>query len=90
MVRGQLQVNSDPAFAGVGQPDRLRLHFLQNSKDIDQPIQANHAEVTSARIAFRANEILTESFRPSVDADCQYCAFQRACPIQPLGAEVGS
>ena len=85
-----LAVNSDPAFAGVGQPDRLRLHFLQNSKDIDQPIQANHAEVTSARIAFRANEILTESFRPSVDADCQYCAFQRACPIQPLGAEVGS
>ncbi len=85
-----LAVNSDPAFAGVGQPDRLRLHFLQNSKDIDQPIQANHAEITSARIAFRANEILTESFRPSVDADCQYCAFQRACPIQPLGAEVGS
>jgi PD-(D/E)XK nuclease superfamily len=85
-----LAVNNDPAFAGVGQPDRLRLHFLQNSKDIDQPIQANHAELTSARIAFRANEILTETFRPSVDADCQYCAFQRACPIQPLGAEVGT
>lgn len=85
-----LAVNNDPAFAGVGQPDRLRLHFLQNSKDIDQPIQANHAELTSARIAFRANEILTETFRPSVDADCQYCAFQRACPIQPLGAEVGA
>jgi RecB family exonuclease len=85
-----LAVNNDPAFARVGQPDRLRLHFLQNSKDIDQPIQANHAELTSARIAFRANEILSETFRPSVDADCQYCAFQRACPIQPLGAEVGS
>jgi RecB family exonuclease len=85
-----LAVNNDPAFAAVGHPDRLRLHFLQNSKDIDQPIQANHAELTSARIAFRANEILTETFRPSIDADCQYCAFQRACPIQPLGAEVGS
>jgi PD-(D/E)XK nuclease superfamily len=85
-----LAVNNDPAFSGVGEPDRLRLHFLQNGKDIDQPIQANHAEITSARIAFRANEILTETFRPSVDADCQYCAFQRACPIQPLGAEVGS
>jgi PD-(D/E)XK nuclease superfamily len=85
-----LAVNNDPAFAGVGQPDRLRLHFLQNSKDIDQPIQVNHAELTSARIAFRANEILTEVFRPSIDADCQYCAFQRACPIQPLGTEVGA
>jgi RecB family exonuclease len=85
-----LAANNDPAFAGFGQPDRLRLHFLQNSKDIDQPIQTNHAELTSARIAFRANEILTETFRPSVDADCQYCAFQRACPIQPLGAEVGA
>ena len=85
-----LAVNNDPAFAGVGAPDRLRLHFLQNGKDIDQPITPDHAEKTSARIAFRANEILGETFRPSIDADCQYCAFQRACPIQPLGAEVGS
>ncbi len=85
-----LAVNNDPAFARVGEPDRLRLHFLQNGKDIDQPIQPDHAEKTLARIAFRANQILSETFRPSIDADCQYCAFQRACPIQPLGAEVGS
>jgi RecB family exonuclease len=85
-----LAATTDPELHTHGPPDRLRLHFLANGTDVEQPIAPDHAEVTRQRIRERADKILTEEFAPSLHAECRYCSFARVCPTQPEGREVGT
>ncbi len=85
-----LAAASDPQLISHGVPERLRLHFLQTSMDVEQPITTDHARTTGSRIIERADEILREKFTPAIDADCKYCSFHRVCPTVPEGREVGS
>lgn len=79
----------DPVIAAHGPPRRLRLHYLAEGKDIDQPIAPDHEARTEERILAVADAIVEERYPPSVEADCQYCEFQRLCPLKDAGREVG-
>ena len=81
---------TDPALRPFGAPGRLRLHYLTESIDVDQPVPPGHEEQTKARILSTATSILNEGFTPSVEADCEYCNFKRLCPLQPEGRTVAS
>ena len=84
-----LAATRDPELAALGPPTQLRLLFLRSMRCYDQDVVAGMAEATEARIAEVAGRIRGEEFQPAVDANCRWCSFQRLCPIQPEGREVG-
>jgi RecB family exonuclease len=84
-----LAATRDPELAAWGTPTQLRLLYLRRMEARDQEIRPDHAEVTEARILATAEQIVAESFEPSVHADCDHCDFHRLCPLWPEGREVG-
>jgi superfamily I DNA/RNA helicase/RecB family exonuclease len=85
-----LAATRDPILVNEGTPSRLRLLYTRFMVSREQPITADHAARTEARIVAAADEILTEAFVPSIHADCDHCDFHRLCPLQPEGREVAS
>ena len=84
-----LAATRDPELAALGPPTQLRLLFLRSMRCYDQDVVDGMAEATEARIAEVAGRILGEEFQPAVDANCRWCSFQRLCPIQPEGRQLG-
>jgi superfamily I DNA/RNA helicase/RecB family exonuclease len=84
-----LCVSADPELAAHGPVRSLRLLYLRHPTAVEQPVLPDHAATTKARVQALAGEILTETFAPSVDADCRLCDYHRLCPLQPAGREVG-
>jgi superfamily I DNA/RNA helicase/RecB family exonuclease len=84
-----LAASLDPDMAAWGPPTQLRLLYLRRMEAREQAVRPDHAAVTQARILATADEIVAESFEPSVDADCDHCDFHRLCPLWPEGREVG-
>ncbi|MCU1463608.1 MAG: hypothetical protein JWO37_3683, partial [Acidimicrobiales bacterium] len=78
----------DPELVALGPPKRLELMYLRKMKRVEQPITEDHVEVTEARILETAAKILGESFEPVAGRHCDYCGFQRVCPLWPEGREV--
>ena len=85
-----LAATDDPSIAAEGVPTELRLLFLRGMKTMEQEIVDGHADATRGRIIEIADEILSESFEPHVDAHCDYCDFHRLCPLQDEGREVAA
>jgi superfamily I DNA/RNA helicase/RecB family exonuclease len=85
-----LAATRDPALMEHGAPSRLRLLYTRSMVSREQPITADHAARTEARIIATADEILGEDFGPSIHADCDHCDFHRLCPLQAEGREVGA
>jgi superfamily I DNA/RNA helicase/RecB family exonuclease len=79
----------DPALSDLGPPVALRLLYLRDMVEREQPITQDHETVTEARILATAARILSEEFLPRAEADCDHCDFHRLCPLQPEGREVG-
>ena len=84
-----LAASRDSELMALGPATQLRLLFPRTMNAYDQEILPNHAGATEARILAAAERILAEDFEPSVHANCRYCSFQRLCPIQVEGREVG-
>ncbi len=84
-----LAVTRDPELAALGPPVALRLRYLRAGVDFDQPIGADHAASTEARVLAVAERILAEAFDPSPLGDCDTCPFQRLCALHPPGRPVG-
>jgi RecB family exonuclease len=85
-----LAATRDPALAALGPPRELRLLYLRSMRAFEQPVLADHAATTEARVAATAEDIRAERFEPSVDASCRTCDFHRLCPLQLEGREVGA
>jgi DNA helicase II / ATP-dependent DNA helicase PcrA len=85
-----LAASSDPILQPYGVPEILRLHYLAEGVDVDQPVRPGHVEETKARILSMATDILSESFEPSVEAECKYCNFKVLCPLQSEGRSIES
>jgi RecB family exonuclease len=85
-----LAATRDPVLAADGPPVRLLLRYVRAGKDLDQPVAADHADRTEARIIDTAEQIVAEAFQPALDADCDHCDFHRLCPLQREGREVGA
>ena len=84
-----LAASVDPELAALGPPRQLQLLFVRTMHAFEQPILAGHAETTTARVLAAAADIRRERFEPSVAANCRNCSFQRLCPLQREGREVG-
>jgi RecB family exonuclease len=84
-----LAAERDAELQACGPPLSLGLLHLRSGRITEQTISDGHAAATEARIVKAATRILTETFEPSVEADCEYCDFRRICPLQPEGREVG-
>ena len=84
-----LAATRDPQLAAMGPATRLRLLFLRDMQEREQPIRPDHAASTETMITETAAAILTEDFTPSVTGDCRLCDYRRLCPLQPEGREVG-
>jgi RecB family exonuclease len=85
-----LAASRDPELAEAGPPVRLVLRYVRTGKDRTQPITPDHADRTESRILEAAEQIVSESFAPAIDADCDHCDFPRLCPLQREGREVGT
>jgi superfamily I DNA/RNA helicase/RecB family exonuclease len=85
-----LAATRDPGLAAEGPPVRLLLRYVRSGQDRDQPVTADHAERTEARIIEAAEHIVAEAFGPAIGADCDHCDFHRLCPLQRAGREVGA
>ncbi|MEA2842443.1 MAG: hypothetical protein QOJ69_114, partial [Actinomycetota bacterium] len=84
-----LAATRDPELAALGPPTQLRLLFLRSMRCYDTDVVPGMAEATEARIVDVAGRIRGEEFQPAVDANCRWCSFQRLCPIQPEGRQLG-
>jgi superfamily I DNA/RNA helicase/RecB family exonuclease len=84
-----LAASRDGELMALGPATQLRLLFPRTMNAYDQEILPDHADSTEARILATGERILAEDFEPSVHANCRYCSFQRLCPIQVEGREVG-
>jgi RecB family exonuclease len=80
----------EPELAALGPALRLMLRYVRAGEDREQPVTADHAERTEARIAEAAAAIVAEEFGPALGADCEHCDFHRLCPLQREGREVGA
>ncbi|MDP8938160.1 MAG: PD-(D/E)XK nuclease family protein, partial [Actinomycetota bacterium] len=85
-----LAATRDPGLMALGPPTELRLLFLRTMHQYEQPVIANHAGATEARVLAAAERIRDEQFDPSVDANCRICPFHRLCPMQEEGREVAA
>jgi superfamily I DNA/RNA helicase/RecB family exonuclease len=85
-----LAATLDPVLAAFGPPRELQLVYLRTMHRFEQPILANHAEITTGRVLAAAAAIRAERFEPAVDASCRTCPFHRLCPLQLEGREVGA
>ncbi len=85
-----LAASRDPELAAFGPARRLRLRYVRTGQDREQPVAADHAGQTEARVLALADQIVSEAFVPSLEADCDHCHFHRLCPLQPAGREVGA
>ena len=83
-----LAARRDPELAALGTPTKLRLHFIEAGKDAWQTIGPDHEAQWEGRITDVFEAIEAESRQPSPEADCEYCDFQRVCPIQRHGRRV--
>ena len=85
-----LAATRDPGLMAMGPPTQLRLLFLRTMHQYEQPVIANHAGATEARVLAAAERIRAEQFDPSVDANCRICPFHRLCPMQEEGRQVAA
>jgi RecB family exonuclease len=80
-----LAAKRDPDLAALGEPTRLRLHFVDAGKDAWQTIGPDHEAVWEGAIANALVGIESEHHEAAAEAECEYCDYQRICPIQREG-----
>jgi RecB family exonuclease len=80
-----LAAKRDPELVALGEPTRLRLHFVDAGKDAWQTIGPDHEAMWEAAIAEALRGIESEAHEPAAEAECEYCDYQRICPIQREG-----
>jgi superfamily I DNA/RNA helicase/RecB family exonuclease len=85
-----------PELAQLGRPGLLELAYLALPhrdrgfvrRQVAPNTIADYEAAAEGRILELLARVRAESFAPSPDADCQFCAYRTICPRWPEGADV--
>lgn len=87
-----LAAREDPDLRALGKPVAARLVYpgatFADGKPIERVQNAEQADAVLERLPGLIAGILAESFPPSPEADCMWCAVKMLCPLWPQGGEL--